>query len=176
MEKWHIRSKGGIDKIRKSVVNAETKKQMEMENKVYRNEIESAFVNKQALGAVQFGANVSTQIAAASDVTFTYLMCINDPKTGLQVVSAIYPNLEIEKLALETSQLTLLAAAYSDKPSFHQFCKENGLNMDLVHRWMKSNGLATAKEARALAKKVHLAAKSKLQSSSVAPASIQLNA
>ena len=168
-----IRSKGGIDAIRKAVVNTETKKQAEAVNAVYRNAMEHELYKKQTLGTVQLNSSVNTRIAEASDVTFTYLMCINDPKTGLQVVSTLYPSSTIEQQAIELTQITLLAAAKSGTPDFYQFCKDNGLNMDLVHRWMSTNGLVNASEANKLAKQVHVAAKSQLQPASVVSAPIQ---
>jgi hypothetical protein len=48
--------------------------------------------------------------------------------------------------------LTMLevASISNDHTLFYQHCKERGLNMDLMHRWMATNGIANSTAARSL--------------------------
>jgi hypothetical protein len=54
----------------------------------------------------------------------------------------------LEAQALDT-QLTMLdvAAQSDDGKKFYELCKALGLNMDMMHRWMKSNKVPTANDA-----------------------------
>ncbi len=52
-----------------------------------------------------------------------------------------------------------VAAVSDDHTKFYQQCKELGLNMDLIQRWMTSNGIADAEAAKILAKTLSIGAK-----------------
>jgi hypothetical protein len=61
----------------------------------------------------------------------------------------MYPSSTLENMAIDQYLLMLSVAAASDHDQdFYTMCKENGLNMDLMHRWMRVNEIASAADAR----------------------------
>ena len=147
----YIRNKGGIEALRKSVVNAEAVKQDKAYNKLALKLLANQLEVKPALGTIAFTDKSYSQFASTSDVSFTYLICTNDKSGNLQVVGSLYPSSTLEQQALELFNTTCFAAAIDDgSVKFGEYCKERSLSMDLVHKWGKANGLTTAANKAAL--------------------------
>jgi hypothetical protein len=104
--------------------------------------------NKSKIGAVTF--QTSTTLPHACDVKFTHVLCQFNTQTGQhEIISIMYPSSTLETMAMDQYLLMLCVAASSDHDqNFYAMCKENGLNMDLVHRWMRANSIASAADAR----------------------------
>lgn len=153
-----IKLKGGIDKLRMSVVSAETRKQELAQNKHWQQSMRSQLSCKQSVGTVTFAQGA--QLPHAKDVSFIHLLCqLNTATNQHEVVGVMYPSSNLEAQAMEEYMIMLSVAAVSDDHTkFYQQCKELGLNMDLIQRWMTSNGIADAATAKALAVKLATAA------------------
>jgi hypothetical protein len=145
----YIKAKGGIDRVRKAVDSAETKQIQNKQEKLLHEKFTVHLQQKSTLGTVQFNQITSMNLPHSSDVVFTHLLCtFNHRSNQHEIVSVLYPNSTLEEQALST-QLTLLdvASQSNDHGKFYQLCKEHGLNMDITHRWMKSNNTPTANHA-----------------------------
>lgn len=158
----YICNNGGIEAIRKSLVKVETKAKFEYNkaSELINKHIARKLQDKAALGTIAFSDEKYKGIAGASDVTFTYLMCINDPsKNALEVVATLYPSSQLEQYALDVYQASLCAASTSGSNKFYAVCKEQGLNMDLVNRWMQANNFNTNKAVKEFGVAVNKAVK-----------------
>ena len=145
----YIKSKGGIDRVRKAVDSAETKKLHQKQEKILQRKFVQHLEQNSVLGYVQFNQTTRNNLPCASDVVFTHLLCsYNHLSNQYEIVSVLYPNSTLEAQALST-QLTMLnvASQSDDGYKFHELCKGHGLNMDIMHRWMKSNKVPTANDA-----------------------------
>ena len=145
----YIKSKGGIDRVRKAVDSAETKKLHQKQEKILQRKFAHYLKQNSVLGHVQFNQTTRNNLPGACDVAFTHLLCsYNFLSNQYDIVSVLYPNSVLEAQALST-QLTMLdvAAQSDDGKKFYELCKALGLNMDMMHRWMKSNKVPTANDA-----------------------------
>jgi hypothetical protein len=143
-----IKLKGGIDKVRLAVCNAALTKQQQAQAKALQLALKQQLENKSKIGAVTF--QTSTTLPHACDVEFTHVLCQFNTKTGQhEIISIMYPSSTLETMAMDQYLLMLSVATTSDHDqNFYALCKENGLNMDLMHRWMRVNEIASAGHAR----------------------------
>ena len=145
----YIKAKGGIDRVRKAVDNAETKQMHKKREKLLHEKLTRQLQQNPTLGNVQFNQVTSTNLPHASDVVFMHLLCtFNHRSNQHEIVSVLYPNSALEAQALGTHLTLLEVASHSNNDvKFQQLCKERGLNMDITHRWMKSNNTPSANDA-----------------------------
>ena len=145
----YIKAKGGIDRVRMAVDSAETKQLQNKQEKLLHKQLTVHLQQKSTLGTVQFNQVTSKNLPHASDVSFMHLLCtFNHMSNQHEIVSVLYPNSTIEARALDTHLTLLEVASQSDNHSkFYNLCKEFDLNMDITHRWMKSNNMPTANHA-----------------------------
>jgi hypothetical protein len=143
-----IKLKGGIEKVRLAVGNAALTKQQLAQTKALVGSVSLHLQKHAQLGGVSF-ANRST-LPYACDVKFTHVLCQFNTQTGQhEIVSVMYPNATLENMAMDQYLLMLSVAAGSDhEHDFRATCKANGLDMGLVHRWMRANSIASADHAR----------------------------
>jgi len=112
--------------------------------------LRSTLVTKHGIGNALFVAPKT--LPHAKDVSFTHMLCaFNHLTQKHEIVGVMYPSSSLESLAMQ-EYLTMLevAAVCNDDTLFYQRCKERGLNMDLIHRWMASNNIANAADAKNL--------------------------
>ena len=86
-----------------------------------------------------------------------------------EIVGIIYPSSALEAQSMG-EYLTLLdvAAASDNGEIFYDRCKERGLNMDLIHRWMSANNIANAAAAQQLIVDLSTSTKSAMTASNQA--------
>ena len=167
----YIKSKGGIDKVRKAVVSAETARQQQQEQTALETALKKHLANSaQPLATLTLPNEGYPHLPGAIDVEFYNLLCNFNLKTNqYEIVAVMYPNCTFESQAMDNYLLMLGVAASSDTNQFYHLCKQFGLNMDLIHRWMKANKIADAESARALAKEL-----GKVAATSQTPAKLKL--
>ena len=155
----YIKAKGGIDKVRKAVVSAETLRQQQQEQKALETALKQHLASaSKPIATVQL-ADVKSRFPCASDVAFYHLLCNFNLKTAqYEIVAAMYPSSTFESQAMNNYLFMLGVAANSDANEFYDLCKQNGLNMDIIHNWMKANNIADAASARVIAKSLGKAA------------------
>ena len=140
-----IEKAGGIEAMRKSVVDAETVRQ----EKFLNTRLNTVFVEylrrKSPIGEIALFNN--SPLISTSDVEFTYLICRNNPETkSLEVVSSIYPCAAIESKALDLFMLNSIAMKKYGTNEFGRFCLDNTLNQDIMLNWMTNNGFSNDEE------------------------------
>ena len=137
----YIKSKGGIDALRKKVVDAEAKRELTQRVKAVQANITKHLTYNKRLGSLNLSNAANKIIAGCSDVKFN--VCLSTFIDGEEhVVATIYPSSTIVEHCLSLYKLACEAAAMDDgSGKFEAFCKEYGLNMDVVHRWMKDNNM-----------------------------------
>lgn len=147
LAEW-IKSKGGIDKVRVTLHSQETVAQQKALEKQMQTALREKLTVTSTVGVVKFAGGSSLPLA--SDVSFTHLLCQFNHSTGQhEIVSVMYPSSALETKALEEHLLMLSVAAVSDDDQkFGATCKKNGLNMDIILRWMHANNIADASTAR----------------------------
>jgi hypothetical protein len=150
----YIKGKGGIDKVRKAVVSAETAREHAKQQKALETALKKHLANSaQPIATLTLPKEGYAQFPGAMDVEFYNLLCNFNLKTKqYEIVAVMYPNSTFESQAMDNYLLMLGVAATSDSSEFYDLCKQHGLNMDLIHRWMKANNIAEAASARAFAK------------------------
>ena len=154
-----IKQRGGIDKLRQRVVSTAAAQQHREEQRSLHKAMRRHLAQQQALGTVAFGT-AQKSLPCASDVTFHHLLCqFNHATQQHEVVAVLYPSSTLEQSAMDTHTIMLSVAAVSDDDvAFGARCKELGLNMDIMLRWMASNRIPDAATAKALALKLASAA------------------
>jgi len=136
-----IRDRGGIEEIRLSVVSAEEKKAESDRWANARDALTGLLYKREPIGKVVLNNDV--RLPYASDVAFSYLICNKNLMTGeIDVLGALYPSSDIETRALEQFSITSLVMQHNGTNKFYEMCKQFGLNQDMVHNWMKSNGFS----------------------------------
>ena len=149
----YIKDNGGIEKLRQKGVDAATKAEDVKFNKIKEHAITSLLTHlKPSLATIQSTDGNSIELNPASDVKFTYLMCTNGKiGEGLKIVAMLYPCAEIERKALDLYYRCCQAASLGDqRKKQDEYCKENMLNMDMLHIFMNSNGIKNATNAHKL--------------------------
>ena len=154
-----IASAGGIEKVRRAVATKTEQAAAKQGLDAAYEHLSKKLLQRSALGTVQFSAPPS--LPHGSDVTYTHLLCIENHKTKqLEVVASLYPSSFLEQRAFYEYTLALRAAAKAGSQGFKEHCKENGLQDDIVLRWMTSNGVCDAATAKAYFGELSIAAKS----------------
>lgn len=146
----YIKSKGGIDAVRKSVVCAAEKNQTSKQQQKVLANLTQMLRAKDPLGELSLSNTRNRFAAICSDVEFSLsLSMVKDGKE--QVIASIYPSSTILGQCLDLYVKCLHAVASDDGTGkFHSICKDYGLNMDVVHRWMRDNNVSGSSEALAL--------------------------
>lgn len=150
----YIKSKGGIDKVRKAVVSAETAREQTQKQKALETALKKHLaLSTQPIATVVSGNKPFASFPCASDVAFHHLLCSFNIKTlQYEVVAAMYPSSSFEHQAMDNYLFMLGVAASSDTNKFYELCKKYELNMDIILRWMKANNIVDAESARVLSK------------------------
>ncbi len=156
----YIKSKGGIDKVRKAVVSAETAREHAQGQKALETALKKHLaMSTQPIATVVSGNKPFASFPSASDVAFYHLLCnFNIETKQYEIVAAMYPSSTFESQAMDNYLFMLGVAASSDTNEFYDLCKQHGLNMDIILRWMKANNIADAASARVIAKSLGKAA------------------
>uniref|UniRef100_UPI0040484BE9 hypothetical protein n=1 Tax=Shewanella sp. TaxID=50422 RepID=UPI0040484BE9 len=153
-----IQTKGGIDKVRMAVASAEAVTQHNALIKHYQIQLRDQLAHKQAIGVVDLSA-VERTLPHATDVDFQHLLCrFNHETQANEIVCVMYPSSALETQAMNEYLTMLDVACNSDKNTFYERCKQHGLNMDILLRWMGANGIKDAAAARAIGAKLKSAA------------------
>ena len=130
----YIKSKGSIDAVRKKVVDVETKRKLIQRDKAVQANITKHLLFNKRIGRSIFN-NSSRKISAGCyDVQFN--VSLSATIDGEEhIVASIYPSSTIVEHCLSLYKLACEAAALDNGTGkFAAFCKEYGLNMDVVHR------------------------------------------
>ena len=144
----YITANGGVDKCGKAIANSDVKREQNEFHKSLMTAAKYQIATQPAVGKVTFNSQVSPTLPHASDVAFVHGLFRTNNATGeLELVSTLYPSSAIEKMALDLQVLCCRAASIKKHVSMSRFCKENDLNVDIVHRWMASNNVANADAA-----------------------------
>lgn len=149
----YIKRKGGIDKVRKAVVSAETAREQAQGQKELETALKKHLANSaQPIATVVSPNQPFARFPCASDVAFYHLLCNFNLKTKqYEIVAAMYPSSAFESQAMDNYLFMLGVAASSDTNEFYELCKQHGLNMDIILNWMRANNIADAASARTLA-------------------------
>lgn len=147
----YIKRKGGIDKVRKAVVSAESAQHHKDTEKLLQVQMRNHLAKTQiAIGNVSLSSKVPVAMPSACDVYFHHLLCnFNTTTNQYEIVAVMYPSCTLETQSLSEYLTMLEVAASSDNEDFYDKCKLHGLDMDLIHRWMRANCIADAESARA---------------------------
>jgi hypothetical protein len=146
----YITANGGVDKCGKAIATNDEKREQAVFEKKLMTAATYQLATQQPLGKVTFDAQITPRLPKAADVKFVHAVCRTNEKTGeLEVLGMLYPSSEMERMALDLQILCCRAAAIANHGDMYSFCKENTLNVDIVHRWMASNGIADAAAANA---------------------------
>ena len=151
----YIKQQGSIDAVRKKTVDKALQQQQTQEAEAMRKNLARFLVTNKRIGSIEFD-NISGGIVAATvDCKFSVnLSAFVDGEE--QVVASIYPCSFIIDYCLGLYKLTCEAAALDDGSSkFYEFCKEHSLNMDVVHRWMRDNNIASRADAENLVRAIY---------------------
>jgi hypothetical protein len=147
-----IKLKGGIDKVRMAVDCAETVAQANATAKHYQQQLRSQLKHKQGIGNADLSA-IRHTLPHACDVDFEHLLCrFNHETNAYEVVAIMYPSSDLETKCISEYLNMVEVACTSDQAVFYERCKQHGLNMDILLRWMKANGIKDAAVAKAMAR------------------------
>ena len=165
----YIKQRGGIDKVRMAVDSAETTKSFKATVKHYQQELRVQLAAKPAIASADLSA-ISHTLPAACDVDFHHLLCrFNHATKTHEIVAVMYPSSALETQAMDEYLTMLGVAAISDEGIFYEHCKQLGLNMDIMLRWMGANGFGDAAAAKAVARSLMPAANSADHAPKTAP-------
>jgi hypothetical protein len=147
-----IKLKGGIDKVRMAVNSAETVAQANATAKHYQQQLRSQLKHMQGIGNADLSA-IRHTLPHACDVDFEHLLCrFNHATNTHEIVAIMYPSSALETQSISEYLSMLDVACSSDQGEFYERCKQQDLNMDILLRWMKANGIKDAAAARAMAR------------------------
>jgi len=146
----YITASGGVDKCGKAIkVAVDKKAKKEYAEKVYKA-MQLQMYELPAIATVQFPDGNFPLRPHAADVMFEHMICkFNNKTEQLEVVGILYPTAAIEQDVLDV-QFTCAAAAGLDRgmrKGFYDFCDDNTLNVDILQRWMKGNGIVDGQDA-----------------------------
>ncbi len=151
----YIIAKGGIDKVRKAVANAEQSRLAQVVAKQHMTKLTSKLKSRNDLGTILFSNN-NKCLPHGMQMEFLSALCKYDHASkSFKVVGIMYPSIAIDDHAMNEYLLVLRVAAISDDHAkFYQACKEIGLNQDTMHQWMRVNNIADAKAAQEILREV----------------------
>jgi hypothetical protein len=146
-----ITKNGGIDKCGKAIVDAEMQKQQNEQLKIYKKAIWQHVETSAPIAVVNFPNGKVPSKPGAVDVKFTHLICnYNNATKLLEVVCMLYPSSDIEERAFDLHMKCCKAASLDDGTGkFSTYCKDEGLNMDNIHRWMAIHAIKDHQAAKA---------------------------
>ena len=159
-----IKASGGIDKIRVAVDSAEVQKQKKQIEVQLQKDLKQALHLQTNIGQVQFTKSIPS-IPHASDVDFVHMLCsYNHDTQKHEIVGIMYPSSALEAQSMSEFLTMLDVAAVSDDGTmFHDRCKQHGLNMDVIHRWMAANNITDAAAAQQLIAELSASTKTSLK-------------
>ena len=165
----YIKSNGGIDKVRVAVASKETQQHLKSVEAHLQKELRSTLVTKHGIGNALFAGPKT--LPHAKDVSFMHMLCaFNHLTQKREIVGVMYPSSSLESLAMAEYLTMLEVAAISDDSAlFYQRCKEKGLDMDLIHRWMSVNNIADASAAKFLIADLSTSAKAAMATKNQSP-------
>ena len=147
----YIVAKGGIDKVRMAVNSAESVAQAKATEKNYQRQLRSQLKHTEGIGSVDL-TEIKHGLPYATDVAFHHVLCrFNQASNRNEIVAVLYPSSALETQAMNEYLIMLDLAAVSDRNTFYDKCKQQGVNMDILLRWMAANNIHTADTARAMA-------------------------
>lgn len=151
----YIKQQGSIDALRKKTVDKARRQQQTQQARTMQQNLARYLTNNKRVGAVEFDNASGGIFAGAVDCKFSVnLSTFIDGEE--RVVASIYPCSFIVDYCLNLYKLACEAAATDDgSGKFYQFCKANSLNMDLVHRWMRDNNIASRADAKNLVRAIY---------------------
>jgi len=146
----YITANGGVDKCGKVLANSEEAKAAKQKDIAVRQATLARLQSRAVIGTVQFANDKLTAAMCAIDVKLQYLVAKWNHKTRqMEIISLLYPSVTIEEQASHLHLACCKAASLDDGTGkFASFCKEFGLNMDNVHRWMALHNIQNNKEAK----------------------------
>ena len=164
----YIKANGGIDKVRMAVASKETQQHIKSVEAHLQKQLRSTLLSKQDIGQALFSGRKT--LPHAKDVSFTHMLCsFNHQTQKHEIVGIMYPSSRIELLVMtEYLDMLQVAAISDDHKLFYQRCKEQGLDMDLIHRCMASNNIANAATAQQLITSLSTSTKSAMNASNQA--------
>lgn len=145
----YITANGGVDKCGKAIANAEEAKAERQRAATVKNATLSGLQSMSSIGTVQFDSG-KTPNMSATDVKLQYLVGHwNHETKQYEILSVLYPSVTLEEQALQVHLACCKAASLDDGTGkFSKYCKEFGLNMDNVHRWMALHNIQNYKDAK----------------------------
>ncbi len=148
----YIKLKGSIDAVRKKVVDIEQKKLEENKTNAQNGRVAALLSRSKNIGKIELNNGQKAYKAGCSDIEFS--VTLSTWVDGEErAVASIYPSYAIIKFCLELYRLTCEIAALDDGTNkFYAACKEHGLNMDIIHRWMKDNCIEGQADALEMAR------------------------
>ena len=151
----YIKQQGSIDAMRKKTVDKARHQQQTQQARTMQQNLAKYLTNNKRVGAVEFDNASGGIFAGAVDCKFSVnLSTFIDGEE--RVVASIYPCSFIVDYCLNLYKLACEAAALDDgSGEFYQFCKANSLNMDVVHRWMRDNNIASRADAENLVRIIY---------------------
>lgn len=151
----HIKQQGSIDAMRKKTVDAAKQQQQTQQARTMQQNLARYLTDNKRVGKIEFANGASKLAAGASDCKYSVsLSTFVDGEE--RVVASIYPSSFVVDYCLGLYKLACEAAAMDDgSGDFYSFCKANSLNMDIVHRWMRDNNIASAADAQNLARTIY---------------------
>lgn len=150
-----IKQQGSIDALRKKTVDKVQQQQLTAQARIMQENLAGYLVANKRIGTIDFADASGGILADAVDCKFNVSLTawIGDEE---RVVASIYPCSFVVDYCLGLYKLVCEAAALDDGTGkFHEFCKTHSLNMDVVHRWMRDNNLASAADAENLVRAIY---------------------
>lgn len=151
----YITANGGVDRCGKAIANAEEMQAAKQSATAAKKATLASLKERPAIGTVQFDSG-KTPNMFATDVKLQYLVGQwNNETKQYEVISVLYPNVTLEEQALQVHLACCKAASLDDGTGkFGKFCKEFGLNMDNVHKWMALHNIQDNKQAKSEMKRL----------------------
>jgi len=144
-----IKLKGGINRVRMKVRDEEERRVLKSQINNYQLNLKKQLERRNAICSVDLSS--IKDLPVSCDVDFHHLLCkFNHQTNKHEVVAVMYPSSALEKQAMHEYLIMLDVAFRSDANDFYKLCKERGLNMDILHRWMSANKLDGADSAKSL--------------------------
>lgn len=128
---------------------------------------------RDSLGQLSINSNVHLPIAA--DVHLNHVLCSFNTATGVyEVVGVMYPSVTLEDIAVgEYLHMMQFAAMCEDGEFFYEECKTQGVNIDILHRWMKANGIVNNMHAQQILSKIGVMLKRDIETKAMVKSKIK---
>lgn len=151
----YIKQQGSIDAMRKKTVNNAQRQQQTQQARTMQQNLSRYLTDNKRVGKIEFANGTNKLAAGAADCKFSVnLSTFVDGEE--RVVASIYPCSFIVDYCLGLYKLACEAAALDDgSGKFYEFCKANSLNMDVAHRWMRDNNIASPADAENLVRAIY---------------------